>query len=231
MSSRQEEKERRRAEREARERAAAAGGARRRRLGLAVGGGLGLAAIAAVVIAVAAGGGGGNDVKKPGTGAKIPNVAIPAQKIAALGPAAKEAGCTLRHYPSYGNDHVEGAVTYKTNPPTSGDHNVNPAGDGNYIGSDAPDPINSVHSLEHGRVTIQYRPGLDKRKLGQLQALFDEQAGYHTLLFENTTQMPYEVAATAWTQLLGCKSLTSKTFDALRAFRARYTDQGPESVP
>ena len=50
-------------------------------------------------------------------------------------------------------------------------------------------------------------------------------------MYENVTDMPYEVAATAWTQLLGCKTLNDRTFDALRAFGDRYVDEGPERVP
>ena len=38
------------------------------------------------------------------------------------------------------------------------------------------------------------------------EALAAEQNdGYHLLLYENATDMPYEVAATAWTQMLGCE--------------------------
>ena len=43
--------------------------------------------------------------------------------------------------------------------------------------------------------------------------------------------MPYAVAAVAWTQLVGCKEFTDKSFDALRAFRDRFVDKGPEVVP
>ena len=43
--------------------------------------------------------------------------------------------------------------------------------------------------------------------------------------------MPYPVAATAWTHLVGCPKVTDKIWDALRAFRARYTDQAPEQIP
>ena len=50
-------------------------------------------------------------------------------------------------------------------------------------------------------------------------------------MFQNTTSMPYVVAATAWTHLLGCPTMNDKVFDAIRTFRARYTDKGPESVP
>jgi hypothetical protein len=59
----------------------------------------------------------------------------------------------------------------------------------------------------------------------------EQSGGYHMLLFPNPTKMPYEVAATAWTHLLGCKTYNDKVIDALRTFRARYIDQGPEKVP
>ncbi len=51
------------------------------------------------------------------------------------------------------------------------------------------------------------------------------------LLFQNTTGMPYQVAATAWGQLLGCPQMNPKVFDAIRTFRERYLDKGPEVVP
>jgi hypothetical protein len=43
--------------------------------------------------------------------------------------------------------------------------------------------------------------------------------------------MPYDVGATAWTHLLGCKRMRPEVFDALRTFRKQYRDQGPEFVP
>ena len=51
------------------------------------------------------------------------------------------------------------------------------------------------------------------------------------LLFPNP-EMPYEVAATAWTQMLGCDTYEGEaTLDAIRAFRDTYRGQGPEPVP
>jgi hypothetical protein len=43
--------------------------------------------------------------------------------------------------------------------------------------------------------------------------------------------MKYQVAATAWGQLLGCPTMNPKVFDAIRTFRERYIDHGPEAVP
>lgn len=89
----------------------------------------------------------------------------------------------------------------------------------------------SVHSLERGRVNIQYRPGLSPRTLAQLETLAEEDEAYHVLLFENETAMPFEVAATAWTKMLGCPKFSTATFDAVRAFRAEYVDKGPAFLP
>ena len=50
------------------------------------------------------------------------------------------------------------------------------------------------------------------------------------LLFENNTDMPYEVAATAWTQSSAARRSTTD-WDALRAFRDRFVDKGPELIP
>jgi hypothetical protein len=51
------------------------------------------------------------------------------------------------------------------------------------------------------------------------------------LLFQNTTKMPYAVAATAWTHALTCPRMNDRVFDAIRTFRARYIDKGPEKIP
>ena len=65
----------------------------------------------------------------------------------------------------------------------------------------------------------------------QLETLFKElDDGYHMLLFENTTNMPYAVAATAWGHSVSCPTMNDKVFDAIRAFRKRYTLQAPEKI-
>ena len=90
----------------------------------------------------------------------------------------------------------------------------------------------TVHSLEHGRIDIQYGPQVTRAQYAQLEAVVAEgENGYHQLLFRNQTRMPFAVAATAWTQQLGCKTFNPKIFDALRNFRERFRDQGPETVP
>jgi len=224
MASRKEQLAQRRAQ-QAAERAAAE---RRRRLWIGGGGAVAVLVLAGVTAAILLSGGGSNTAASKGGFAAA---TIPPSKMTNLTAAAKAAGCQLRTYPDYGNAHTTGSVTYKTNPPTSGDHNPEPAADGAYPPGAAPAVAQSVHSLEHGRVEIQWRSGLPKRQINQLHALFNERDGYHALLFENQTQMPYPVAATAWRQALTCPRFTPVVFDAIRAFRATYTDKGPELVP
>jgi hypothetical protein len=235
MSSRREEKEKRKAERLAREQQEQEQARRRRMYSIVVGGLLGVAAIAAVVVAVLAGGGdaGGNGGDVP-SGADSYDGAVdpPAQTVTELEPAARAADCVLRNPVIEGSTHVDPDqdVEYKTNPPTSGNHDPQPAGDGVYGRPfNARDTKHFVHTLEHGRIEVQYDPSLGARRIDQLGGLFNEDP-YHMVLFPNR-RMPYQVAASAWGHLIGCERITDATFDALRAFRDRYRDQGPEQVP
>jgi hypothetical protein len=167
----------------------------------------------------------------PSGNAAIASVPVPPQRISSLEPALAAAGCKLRSYPNFGQTHTTGSVNYKTNPPTSGPHFPAPASDGAYAPRQSPPVTQTVHALEHGRVEIEWRPGLSTRQIGQLNSLFDEQRRYHGLLFENRTGMPYAVAAVAWQHLLGCPKFNSGVFDAIRAFRSQYTDKAPEFIP
>ncbi len=234
MASRKEEKERLRAEREARERAAAAGARRRRLIGYAAGSALALAAVVAIVVVALAGGGdgggGGNGASGgpagPGAG-DYPDVPVPAQRVADLDQATRSAGCTTKSFRSEGDDHVTQPVRYRSNPPHSGAHDPVPAEDGAY--GAAPRTEALVHALEHGRIVMQFRPQVSDEIKGQLKSLYDEDPS-HMLLVPNA-RMPYEVAATAWTKVLACRRATPAVFDAIRAFRVRHRDRGPEYVP
>jgi hypothetical protein len=80
-----------------------------------------------------------------------------------------------------------------------------------------PLPIDMVHSLEHGRMEIQYSPDLPEEAQLELKGLYETMYG-GALLFPNE-EMPFEVAATTWTNLLGCKKYEGKkTLDAISAF-------------
>jgi hypothetical protein len=235
VASRQEEKRRRREERLARERAEAAAASRRKRLQFALGGVLALAVVVGVVVLALgvfskdASGGGQGQPSSPTASVKLPE-----QQTSNIDEAAKAAGCVLQHPPIEGRGHETKNFTtsdYKTNPPTSGAHFPQWYSDGVYNPGDVPNLGMLVHTLEHGRIDLQYKPGTPAATVKGLEAFMAEQDdGYHMLMFQNTTNMQYAVAATAWGHLLGCSKMNDKVYDALRTFRERYIDKGPETV-
>ena len=217
MASRQEEKERRRRERLEAEQAAQRSASRKRVLAIGGGAVLVIAVIGAIAVIALAGG-----------GDKTANTSN-------LAADAKAAGCTFNSYKSEGREHTTGKVQYKTNPPTSGSHNPTPAQDGLYAPGNEPAPENAVHSLEHGRIEFQYKPGTSKADVAKFRKLAEEELngtpGYHVLMFENNTKMPTQFALVAWTKLLTCDTLDAKSMDVMRQFRKAYTDKGPELIP
>jgi Protein of unknown function (DUF3105) len=248
VPTRKEEQERRRAERLAAEQATQSAERRRLMAGYIVAGALTLAVVVGLVIVLASGGdsGGsdGGDIPEnahvqvqSGSTHNLPfddreGTPPPSLQQGDLEAAAKAANCELQlDLTEEGNTHVtsESQIpNYKTNPPTSGDHNPNQLADGAY--SEMPEPWYFVHSLEHGRVEIQYSPDLPEEDQLALKGVFDE-APDGVLFFPNP-DMPYDVAATAWTQLIGCKTYEGDaTLDAIRDFRDIYLGQGPEAVP
>jgi hypothetical protein len=248
MTSRKQQKEELRKQRLEAEKRESDAAQRRLMLGYLVAGILAAAVVAGLVIVIASGGGGGSaedfcseahintQFGTPPKGVAADcreGTPPPAIKQADLQRAADAAGCDLMlDLPDEGNSHIKPSdpePDYKTNPPTSGNHIVPPlqAADGAY--SQPIQPVYFVHSLEHGRVEIQYDPKLPENDQLALKGVFDESpAGM--LLFPNP-DMPYAVATTAWTQLMGCKQYNERVIDAIRAFRDTYRGRGPEPVP
>lgn len=238
MAHRQEQKEQRRQERLEREQAEAKAAARRKRLQYLVGGLLALAAVAGVIVLLVVGVGGGSDEEggqpvDPSEAAAA--VELPTQQSGDLKGAAKAAGCKLTNPEIEGSTHEtkEFAPTdFKTNPPTSGNHKPDWYDDGIYPPGGTPDLGKLVHTLEHGRINLQYKEGTSSDDVLKLEALFAEQSeGYHMLLYQNTTGMDAAVAATAWGHSLTCPAMNDKVYDAVRTFRSSYIDKGPEAVP
>ena len=244
MTSR-EERERRRQERLEAEKREQAAERRRLLLGYVVAGVLGLAVVVGIVIVIA-GSGGDSDTPQV-DGEDVPEAAHfepqsgfihgyspdgregtppPPIEQGDLELAARAADCELRlELPDEGSTHIEkreDAPDYKSDPPTSGDHWPEQLADGAY--SEFPDPIYSVHSLEHGRIVIQYSPDLSEAEQLELKGLFDED--FDGMLMFPNPEMPYEVAATAWTHMIGCKTYDgAATLDALRVFRDTFRDR------
>jgi len=218
-----------------REQAEAKRAARRKRMTLAFGGLLGVALVAGIVVVVLVLGSDDSSSQPTKASDAAANVKLPAQATSDMAAAAKAAGCTLSNPAYEGASHEDKQFKpsdYKTNPPTSGNHTPDWYEDGIYAAGDTPDLGKTVHPLEHGRIEVQYAPGTPKETVAQLEALLnEEQDGYHMLLFQNDTGMKAKIAATAWTHSLTCPEMNDKVFDAIRTFRARYIDKGPERVP
>jgi hypothetical protein len=237
VASRKEQKEQLRREREERERVAKAAERRKRLIGYGVGGALVLAILIAGGIALLAGSGGSSS---SATASVLPSGGkVPEPQVTDLKSAADAAGAKLISFPAQSRDHLQSLndkVKYKTNPPTAGKHYFDPAADGAY--SKAPPDVQLVHTQEHGRVIIWFKPSLSKADRAGLKALFDQDADKMVLV--PRANMPYDVAATAWGAtpdplgtgyVMGIPKFSPKVYDALRAFRDEHRGKGPEPVP
>jgi Protein of unknown function (DUF3105) len=227
---REEERERLRQAREERESSQAKSGKRRLLAVYAFAALVGLVVVVGIVAVVASSGGesGGKSHINQASGStngvepdEREGTAPPAVKDTDLEKAAKEADCVLKlKLKDEGHTHIAPTAKtpdYKTNPPTSGNHAEPPyqQADGAY--SEMPGEIFIVHSLEHGRIQIQYSPELPEKAQLELKGLYDTIYG-GALLFPNTN-MDYEVAVTAWTKLMGCQEYEgAATLDAIRDF-------------
>lgn len=242
---REEERERLRQAREERESERAKSGRKRLLAGYVAAGVIGILVVVGVVIAVSSSGGGDEggggahiELESGSSNGVAPDDRSgpqpPPVKVSALKQAAKQAGCVLRlHLKDEGHTHLAQnaeAPHYETNPPTSGPHVEPPyqQADGAY--SEMPSEIDFVHSLEHGRMEIEYAPDLPESQQLELKGLYETLYG-GTLLFPND-RMPYAVAATTWTNLLGCKQYKGAiTLDAIRDFgKATWGRYGGEPV-
>jgi len=237
MSHRRDQKERLRREREQREAEAQAAQQRKRLFGVA---GAVAMVVAAIAIVVVLSGGGGEDTAKSAGNNFPEGASIPEQKVFDLDQAATAAGCELKSNGGTSREHLQDPsqkVNYPQNPPTSGKHFAVPAEDGLYNGAPPPDTA-LVHSLEHGRIIVWAKPSLPVEAREQLRALYEQDK--YQLIFVRRANMPYAVAATAWShdptpdgtgRLMGCPKWDDGVIDALRAFRDEHRSNGPEDIP
>jgi hypothetical protein len=238
VSRRREQKEALRREREERERKAREEQQRKRMVGLGAAGLL-VVALIVVLVVVAAGGNGGGGGEGQAAELLPDGGSVPEQQEFDLAAAARAAGCELRSRRAPDRTHtnsLDAVVNYDTNPPTSGRHYQLPAEDGAY--GDAPQDEELVHTLEHGRVIVWFKPGLSEDQRADLKAFFDEDS--YQMVLAPRSNMPYQVAASAWNRepepngtgrLLLCERMTPEVFDALRTFRDEHRSNGPEPIP
>ena len=228
---REEERERLRQAREEKEKSSTGSERRRLIIGYGVAAVIGLVVVAGIVFAITSSGDGDGgeaahiNVESGSTNGVSPDDRTGTEPTGlqevALEKAAKDAGCVLRlKLKDEGHTHIptgSEAPEYKTDPPTSGDHVEPPyqQADGAY--SETPLPIDVVHALEHGRMAIQYSSDLPEDAQLELKVLYETMYG-GVLIFPND-EMPFEVAATTWTNLIGCSAYKGAiTLDAIRAF-------------
>ncbi len=145
-------------------------------------------------------------------------VSLPPVRETDLEAAVRAAGCELRE--------VRGSETF--NPPVVGARLTAPMRGGIYEKPPHMDAI--IAALRQGRIVMQYRRGVARTRIKQLQEL-QPAVPAATIVTVNESGMPYEVAATAWRRLLGCRRFTDRTLDAVRLFRGRYLGYGPDSRP
>ena len=109
----------------------------------------------------------------------------------------------------------------RTNPPVTGQVDERAiAADGSYVGRPSPSTLASTHALLHGRVLLQFQPGLPRAQIKALERLVRRDPE-SVLLFANRTGMPEPVAATAYLTLMTCPRVDRHTLPALRAFADR----------
>ena len=132
-------------------------------------------------------------------------------------------------------DHVaeiDARIDYPTNPPTAGKHFGAAAEDGIY--DETPPDITVVHSHEHGRVVIWFKPGLPRADRDGLQTLVEDD--FDKMLLIPRAEMPFDVAATAWSaepeplgtgRLLGCRDLQPRDLRCAAHLPRRAPRPGP----
>jgi Protein of unknown function (DUF3105) len=128
-----------------------------------------------------------------------------------LAQIVRDAGCRLTEFEDSMN----------TNPPVTGDFVERArAADGSYAGRRPPSLQATLHAMFHGRVLLQYRPGIADDDLRALDRL-TRQDFDNVLLFENQTGMKAPVAATAYLSVMTCPRVDARVLSALDAFRER----------
>jgi Protein of unknown function (DUF3105) len=130
------------------------------------------------------------------------------------------AGSTgLKTFPEAGRNHIaanEQPDNWNSNPPTSGDHLVNPLAPGVY--DNEQDPRALVHNLEHGYVVILYK-SLPQDQLDQLRQFAEARDGSKLVLAPYSGLAQDGIALTAWQNL---ETMQRYNTDVVQAFVNDY---------
>ena len=145
------------------------------------------------------------------------------------------AGCTEIETPEEMTaNHVDDgtAVQYSTDPPTSGDHWLDPAPSGFNPPSSVGDPPTErlLHNMEHGQIIFWYRPDSPQTVIDDLEGYFDSTTGGAAILGQPYETVPasYNFTMTGWGASQSCKEVSE---DIINAFREEFQGRGPEQIP
>ncbi len=134
----------------------------------------------------------------------------------------------IQTFTSEGNGHVADGtkITYKNDPPTSGDHYQTWVLPGFYTAPQANELL--VHSLEHGYVIIYYNKAkLSDADMGHIRSLTNAYKGQ----WDGVVAIPRDdaqnaVVLTAWNNMLKMPTFDK---DKMNAFVDKFRGRGPEN--
>ena len=200
MASRKEQKEQARQERLAAEQADQQKHQRQRTYGIVAGAVLVVGVIIAVIVIAASGGKSSSTTKKSGSyapAAEFAGAVSPPPKGPGRPGRRRQEGWMRAEEPADRGQHArcqhqEAEVRHQSADVRQYDSTPQPDG----VYTKYPQPRHTVHSLEGGRVEIQYDPELDKKQIAQLGGIFNADNLY--LAMYPNPDMPYAVAVTAW---------------------------------
>jgi hypothetical protein len=90
---------------------------------------------------------------------------------------------------------------------------------------EAPDRRALVAALRRGVVVIYFRSDLDGERVDELRRI--REAAPNGTIVTPSSSMSFEVAATAYRRLLGCRRASDESMEAALLFRGRFLGSGP----
>lgn len=130
--------------------------------------------------------------------------------------------------PTQGASHVSTGTTvnYQSNPPTSGNHWGTPLKDGLYDKEKPDEAI--VHSMEHGRVWVSFKPSIPEETKQELIELLKNQPA---VILTPRSQNDTDIALAAWGRLDAFNLEGALDKQRILDFIQNYLHKGPEYIP
>ena len=130
----------------------------------------------------------------------------------------------VQEFPIEGRDHVplRNAVTYNTNPPTSGDHLAEAESWGVY--SQEIEDKAAVHGLEHGGIWISYKD-VDEETIKILGEIGKENSG--SVIVSPRAGNEVKISVVSWGRMM---RLDKPDKALIQKYIETYKNQGPEKL-